>query len=145
MNYIHFLSWPLNQPGTFPKASSPRNRNMIYQRLVQSILVCLSIVLVSPRLALAQGKTAKAPVPSEADQAKASQLIKEVYHDEYANADSLGAKQALAKKLLEKARETQDDLVAKYVLLRIARDVATQGLDGLTAFYAIDNWQKPFT
>jgi len=65
-------------------------------------------------------------------------IVKEIYGDEYKKAESLAAKQAFAKTLLEKGRSTRDDLPGRFVLLKLSRDVATQGLDGLLAFQAVD-------
>jgi hypothetical protein len=80
---------------------------------------------------------ARAPIPPDSAQQEALALIKEVYGEEYANAKTDEQKSALAKKLLGKANESQDT-TNRYVLLCVARDVATNGGDGLTAFQAID-------
>jgi hypothetical protein len=47
-------------------------------------------------------------------------------------------KRALALKLIDKAMETKDDAAGRFVMLRLAKDVATQANDGETAFRAID-------
>ena len=86
----------------------------------------------------------KSPIPAEAAQAEATKLVKEVYGDEWAAAKSSTEKQALAKKLLGKADETTDDPVSRFVLLRLARDIATQAIDGRTAYQAIDAMAESF-
>ena len=71
-------------------------------------------------------------------------LIKEVYGDEYAGAKTPGQKQALAKKLMKKADDTQNDPANKYVILKVAKDVATQAADVETAFAAVDAIAQSF-
>ena len=94
--------------------------------------------------ALAQDSAKKTPVPADAVQAEAMKLVKEVYGDEYSKAKTSTEKQELAKKLLGKAKETQDDPAGKFVLLRLARDIAAQTSDGRTAFHAIDEMAETF-
>jgi len=53
-------------------------------------------------------------------------------------------KQALAKKLIGKANETKDDPASQFVMLRLAKDIATQSSDGPTAFQAIDTMAETF-
>ncbi len=84
------------------------------------------------------------PVPDNVAQAKATQLVKEVYGDEYSKAKTSAEKQALAKRLLEKGTETEDNPANRFVLLRLARDIATQAGDGLTAFATIDAMAETF-
>ena len=79
----------------------------------------------------------KIPVPSDEAQAKALELIKEVYGQEWKDAETSTQKQALATKLLQKSRESADD-TNRYVLLKVARDVAAQAGDAELAFRAID-------
>ena len=84
------------------------------------------------------------PIPTDAAQAEATKLAKEVYGDDYAKAKSFAQKQALAKKLLGKAEESDNDSVGRFVLLRLARDIATQANDAQTAFQAIDTMADIF-
>ena len=58
-------------------------------------------------LLFAAGNSRKLPVPDEAAQAKAMKLVKEIYGADDAKAEKPAAKQALARTLLTKARETQ--------------------------------------
>jgi formylglycine-generating enzyme required for sulfatase activity len=110
-------------------------------RICPLALVC-TLFVISP--VSAQGQTKKIPVPSAAAQGEAAKLIKEVYGDEYAKATTATQKQALAKKLLEKATETKDDPAGQFVLLRLAKDIATQASDSQTAFDAIDRTAGAF-
>ena len=86
----------------------------------------------------------KAHVPDEKAQAAAMKLVKEVYGDEYSKAKTEADKQALAKKLLRSADDTKDDPAGKFVLLRLARDIAVQAADGETAFQAVDAMAESF-
>ena len=53
-------------------------------------------------------------------------------------------KQALAKMLIERAIEIKDDPASQFVMLRLAKDIATQASDGQTAFQAIDTMAQTF-
>jgi hypothetical protein len=97
----------------------------------------------SPNL-LAAGRNKKQPVPSADAQAQAMKIIKEMYGDEYKQATTLEKKQALAKTLFDKGITIRDDLPGKFVLLKLSREVATQALDGLTAFKAVDGISETF-
>jgi len=79
----------------------------------------------------------KAPVPSEEAQAEALELIKEVYGEEWKNAETPAQKQALATKLLEAAGESTGP-ANRYALLKVARDIAAQAGDAELAFRVID-------
>ena len=89
------------------------------------------LALASP--ALGEDAAKKTPVPNAAAQAEATKLIKEVYGDEWAAAKTCADKRALAQKLLGKASESKDDPDSQFVLLRLARDIATQAHDHNTA------------
>ena len=71
-------------------------------------------------------------------------LVKDVYADEGANAKTTAAIRALAKKLLKNAEESTKDAAARYVLLKMARDVAAQAPDGELTFQAIDAMAESF-
>ena len=105
---------------------------------------CFITVLAIVLPTFAEEAPKNAPVPDKNAQTEAMKLIREIYGDEYARAKSETEKQALAKKLLGKADETKDDLAARYVLLRLLHDVATQAKDGETAFQAIDTMAESF-
>src|SRR5262245_17167724 len=82
----------------------------------------------------------KAPEPTKEVQAEKLKLIKDVFKDEYVKKDH----QALASKLLQQGLQTADDLPARYVLLREARDSAQAAGDVDTAFRAVDELAKTF-
>jgi formylglycine-generating enzyme required for sulfatase activity len=63
---------------------------------------------------------------------------REAYQEEYAQAQTPVARRVLANKILQKGQETKDDPVARFVLLRLARDVALKAEDNALAWQAID-------
>jgi WD40 repeat protein/serine/threonine protein kinase len=79
---------------------------------------------------------AKQPVPEVAKQEEAAKEIRNLYKNDFAkkaNAD----RAALAEKLIGTARDTKDKPVEKFVLLREARDLASQAGDLKLAWKAI--------
>jgi WD40 repeat protein len=78
----------------------------------------------------------KLPLPDDAAQAKAEGDIKQIYKDDYAKKPS--ERDPLAWKLLDKARQTKDDMAGRYVLLREARDVAAAAADAASALQAAE-------
>ena len=86
----------------------------------------------------------KSPVPDAGALAEATKLIKDIYGDDWKAAKTTAQKQALAKKLFQKAKETEPKDAARFVLLRLSRDIAAQALDGQTAFQAIDEMDQSF-
>ncbi len=80
----------------------------------------------------------RASVPSSAAQDEALKLVKDVYGDEYAKANSSEQKTALAQRLLQTARETDQGTPNHYALLRVAWDVATQAGDAKLAMQVTD-------
>ncbi len=83
------------------------------------------------------------PVPSDADQKDARRLVKEVYSEEYENAKDNEQKQALAKKLLDSARESQNS-ANRYVLLQAVGKLAVKCGDVMSAFSAINEMSRTF-
>jgi len=86
----------------------------------------------------------KLPIPPEADQQKALAMVKAAYKADYERADTVGARRALAKQILDKAVDTTDNASSRFVLLRVARDLAATNADGRTAFRAVDELAKSF-
>ncbi len=110
-------------------------QNSLLQAL-RNLAVCL-LLATSARAA---DPVKKLPVPLPAAQAEAAKLIKDIYAAEYAKAESSVAKRTLGRTLFEKAKtiSVSSDATGKFVLLKTSRDIATQALDGMTAFQAID-------
>ena len=86
----------------------------------------------------------KSPLPDEATQAKALKLAKEVYGEAWTAAKIPSQKRELAQKFLHAADESENDPPSRYILLKLARDAATQATDGLLAFEAIDKMAEQF-
>jgi len=98
----------------------------------QTLIV--TVVLLTATSTPGQDKT---PLPTDEAQAKALELIKEVYGQEWEDAQTAQEKVALATKLLGRTNESTDP-TNRYVLLKVARDVAAQAGDADLAFRAID-------
>jgi hypothetical protein len=101
-------------------------------------LICLLFPTVAPLQ-----DVPKSPAPSPADQTEALKLIKDVFKDDYAKR-AIPDRQALARKLLEQGIQSKDDLNSKFVLLREARDIASQAGDVATAMTSVDEMAKVF-
>jgi len=80
----------------------------------------------------------KAPVPSADAQNAALALVKDVYGEEYAEAKSSEQKTALAQKLLQTAKGSDQGTANHYALLRVAWDIATQAGDAKLAMQITD-------
>ncbi len=110
--------------------------NMIYGHPLlgagQALLLAVLIASATPLFS-----QARTPVPAEADQAEAFGLVKEIFGQEWDSAKTTARKQALATKLLAKAGESVDD-ANRYVLLKIARDIAAGAGDADLALQAVD-------
>lgn len=84
------------------------------------------------------------PVPERDALQRAMTVFREVYKSEYEAAKDHQAKQLLAKKLLEKARQMAGDAGGQFVLLQVARRVAAEGADVSTALDAANETVKAF-
>jgi hypothetical protein len=92
----------------------------------------------------AQPSAAKHPVPSNTVQQEALKLAKEVYGDEFTQAKAPDQKKALAERLLQKAAESKADPPAHFILLKLARDIATLGGEVEVALRAADEMAGTF-
>jgi hypothetical protein len=99
--------------------------------------IALFFVLLLTLPCLAQEPVAKAKVPDEAAQKSALAVIADVYKPDYEKAKTPALKIELSKKLLGEAVATKDDPVNRFVLFRVARDIAAQQGEITTAFDAI--------
>jgi hypothetical protein len=92
------------------------------------LLLLLSVSLANAQQPAPLGplvqSAAKAEVPSEEAQKTALREIAEVYKADYDKAKTATQKIELANKLLREAVATKDDVVGRYVLLRVSRDIA---------------------
>lgn len=87
---------------------------------------------------------AERPVPSETEQQQALAAAKDVFGDEWRAAKTSEQKFLLAGKILQKASESKDDPAARYVLLRLGKDIATQAGDPDLAHKAIEEMATVF-
>ena len=86
---------------------------------------------------LGAAQEAKNAVPSLDAQEKAERTVRATYKDEFADASAAG-QQKLARRLLDQAVDTREDLALRYVLFRDACDAATRGGDLETLLRAVD-------
>ncbi len=110
----------------------------------KTVAASLCLVILATTLLFAQTPSKKAPAPDTNAQAEATKLIKEVYGDKWSSAKTPAEKRALAKKLLQKAKDTDNDQAGRFVLFRLSRDIATQAGDVTTAFQAVDEMGQSF-
>jgi len=83
------------------------------------------------------------PVPDRTQQARAEQLIKDLYKAEYAKNQPEDVV-ALATKFLKQAPDTKDDVAARYVMLTEAARLAATGGAWKTAWKAVDDLASHF-
>ena len=112
--------------------------------LSRPFLIALIITLQSLS-AFAQAPSAKLPIPDAASKKKASANIKELFGDQFKKALLASKKIALAKELLQEGVASKDNPASRYVLLRIAKDIAAGAGDADTAFNAIDQMHKYYS
>lgn len=131
------IATPADSDETLEREAKERRQRFLTGQLVNS---------ASPLRPLSpdEQQAKKAPVPDANAQAAAAKRLQEAYGNEWTAATSDGAKQVLAKKLLQAAWEPDKDNASRYVLLRSCRDIATQAMDGLTAFKAIEDLDHLF-
>ncbi len=107
-----------------------------------ALSIILLILIVFP--VFAQSSPSKQPPPDAAALAQAIKVCKEVYGEEYAACRKDDDRQHFAARLLAKARQNDDNLAMQFALLRLARDVATQGHCGPIAMEAVDAMDEVF-
>jgi hypothetical protein len=76
-------------------------------------------------------KTRKEPAtklapPAAAEENLAAKLVRDVYGEEYAKAKEPDSKAKFAARLLQEARATLDDPTARFVMMKVARDISVQ-------------------
>ncbi|NQT37670.1 MAG: hypothetical protein HQ581_09290 [Planctomycetes bacterium] len=113
-------------------------RRMSFHRECFLLTAVIALAGVTPVFAQ------KAPVPDAAAQAEALKIIAEIFEQQWAGAKTSAQKTALAEKMLEQATQTANDPTGRFVLLRVARDVATGAGDVTTAFAAIEMLDRGF-
>ena len=96
--------------------------------------VIATVLLLGAASVSGQGK---APVPDDAAQTKAKELVREVYAKQYQAVKTPSEQLALAEKLLEQAAKTKTGTADHFVLLRIAQDVAALAANAEAALKAV--------
>jgi len=86
---------------------------------------------------------ARLPVPPQDAQKISETKIKSLFQEEYSR-DSASERQAFARRLIGIAVETKDNSTDRFVLLREARELATQSGDLSTALQALDIMAKGY-
>ncbi len=116
-----------------------------YYRGLPSMLLQLAVILVlSTSLGAADDVEMKAEVPNENAQAEKVALINEIYQHDYESAQTREQKLRFARKLYHVGLETKNDPTGRFVLLRIARDIAIEQRDPITTIRAIDAMDETF-
>jgi WD40 repeat protein len=87
----------------------------------------------------------KTRIPSKEEQAGAHALILEIFKEDLANAKEPAAKAKLAGTLLQQGKESKDDPANRYMLYRMARDLAAQAGDASLALGAVEELARGFT
>ena len=72
-------------------------------------------------------------------------MLGEAYKQEYDNARTSAQKRALASKLLQQAEKAKAGSTEHYVLLKVARDVATRASDAAIAASVVDRMSGSYT
>jgi hypothetical protein len=93
-------------------------------------------VLLFAQVSGAAAEETRALVPDETRQREALKLLGEVHGEEYRKAATPAEKAAWAKKMLGLAGEAKQDPTARFVLLKVARDIAIEAGDAETALGA---------
>jgi hypothetical protein len=112
-------------------------------RTARLLVAAALITALAALLPTAPGADDRAPVPEKAAITKAEAVVKDVFKAEYAKTKAADRKE-FAAKLLEQAGETKDDLAARYVLLRDARDLAARAGDADGAMKAAEEMAAGF-
>src|SRR3954464_8230351 len=90
------------------------------------LLTLISALLVALASIGQAAEVAKEPVPEDAAQKQSAKIIADVYKSENAAAKTPEQKLDLAKKLFSVGLATKNDPTGKFVLIRIAKDLAAQ-------------------
>jgi TPR repeat protein len=103
-----------------------------------------ALILALPCVVFGQARSEKPSVPSEAAQAEAMKIAKEIYGKQYAEAKTIEQKKSLSEQFLKLAAESKDDPASHFALLRLARDVAALAGESGLALLAIDAMAMTF-
>lgn len=110
-------------------------RSTAQLRYTVAIVVAAFVSNAASLASMAQGP--RTPVPPENARSQALALLQEIYRPEYQAAKTQQDRSELAQKIVTTADETNDDPVARYVMLRVATDIAVQAADADTAMKCV--------
>ncbi|HUT88234.1 MAG TPA: CARDB domain-containing protein [Thermoguttaceae bacterium] len=105
------------------------------QRPSLRVVLVVVVLVAGAAAALAQPR---APLPDAPAQARAQELLRDVYGEEYDAAKTSEQKTELARKLLDQAAKSPADPANHFVLLRVAKEVAILAADCETALDAVE-------
>ncbi len=111
------------------------------QRTAGRVVLLLGTLVAAAAVALAEER---APVPDDAAQAKALELVHEVYGRQSDEAMSSAEKAAVAKEMLDEAAQSKDDPASHFVLLGVARDMAVEAGEAGIALQAVDEITRAY-
>lgn len=95
------------------------------------------------RVLATTGPSRVMPVPTDAQVAEATKLVRETLKDEYKGTSALKRRE-FARELLRQGIDTRDDAAARYVLLSDSADMAAGAGDAVTVSRAVDELAKTF-
>lgn len=123
-----------------------RQNNTRFQcaKMNRPLYRCCFVVLLLGAPGLGDEKDKRTDVPPEAAQRQSLELIDEVFESEFRAAKTPKEKNALALQLLKQSRESQDDSAHRFVLLRLARDIAIRAGDPTTLVTNVQDIERQF-
>jgi hypothetical protein len=107
--------------------------------------IALCVVCISTTNGFGQPpRTKRLPVPEEEAQKAALVLVREVFEDQSSKATTPAEKSAVAKRMIQTAADSTNDASTRFVLLRVARDIAGAAGDAQLVLDAVDQLAKYF-
>lgn len=136
----HFASFSRQRIGGMQtKAHFPRSRNALF-----SCMLNISLTLVASACVFGNAN-GKDPVPDATTQSETLSLLRELYKEDWEAAKHQKQKLELGKTLYEAGLNTSDDSVSRFILLRVAKDIAAQNGDAVSALAVVDKMQEIYT
>jgi hypothetical protein len=112
------------------------------RRIARLGLAAALFALALPAVVRSQpagGPGVKLPVPGEAHQAEALALVRDVYREQFDQARTAPGRVVLARMLLKQAAVTTEAAAGRFVLMDLAREIATEAGDLELSLRAIDD------
>jgi hypothetical protein len=111
------------------------------QSLILPLIFILALFSAVP--GLTQEPRQKLPIPDSASQLRAEKLVRQLFSEEYGKTRSAELL-IFAGKLLSQARDTKDDVVARFVLYRESRDIAAKAGDPARVLLIVDEMAREY-